>query len=75
VTNRWLSREQSLLLLGLVVVVIAVGAIGGAIWFGLTSDWNRTDVIAAMAMIIGVATFLLAAIAAVVAVAAFGVAT
>jgi hypothetical protein len=75
VTNRRLSREQSLWLLGLVVVVIAVGGIGASIWFGLTSDWNRTDVIAAMGVIIGVAAFLLAAIAAVVAVAAFGVAT
>ena len=74
-TGRPLSRTNVLWLLGTGVGAIAVIAIGSVIWFGLASNWNRPDVIAAMGVIVGVATFLLALIAALVAIAAYGVAT
>ncbi len=62
-------------LLGTVLAVVTVGGLGAALVFGLTSNWDRTDVIGGMGIALGIATLLLAGIASVVAVAAYAAAT
>lgn len=72
---RDLLQSWPLRMLWTTVVVVCVGTLVTAGGFGLFSDWQRADVIAAMAVILTAGTLLLAVIAAVVAIAAYSAAT